>query len=45
MDALTEKARIAKVVFVLRKLSKTQSKLAQTIEKHFNKYKSMKMQK
>ena len=36
MDALTEKARIAKVVFVLRKLSKkTQSKLAQTIEKTF----------
>ena len=36
MDALTEKARIAKVVYVLRKLSKkTQSKLAQTIEKTF----------
>ena len=36
MDALTEKARIAKIVYVLRKLSKkTQSKLAQTIEKTF----------
>lgn len=36
MDALTEKARIAKIVYVLRKLSKkTQSKLAQTIQKTF----------
>ena len=36
MDALVEKARIAKVVYLLRKLSKkTQSKLAKTIQKTF----------